>query len=203
MRPMSRRRRCSSTAKPTCAYPLPRTSRCTRRSRSGACRRSSSGIRGIFTADGRCGTWCIGITRKCSGSTSFCSSGSGIIAPMKRRSWIVPLFLLGLAAQLFAQPRHITSPKEQFGFNIGDDYRLVNYSQLEAYWKKLASESDRVRLVDIGTTAEGRHTWMAIISSPENHKNLAHYKEISQKLAAAEGVTLDQAQALARQGKAV
>jgi hypothetical protein len=123
---------------------------------------------------------------------------------MQRRLSIVPLLALGLSAQLFAQaPRHITSPKEQFGFNIGDDYRLVNYTQLEAYWKKLASESDRVKLVDIGTTAEGRHTWMAIITSPENHKNLAHYKEISQKLAAAEGVTADQAHTFAREGKAV
>ena len=42
-----------------------------------------------------------------------------------------------------AQPR-ITAPKEEFGFNIGDDYQLANYMQLEAYWKKLARESDRV-----------------------------------------------------------
>src|SRR5215469_2100161 len=123
---------------------------------------------------------------------------------MKRRLWIVPFFALGLAAQLFAQnPRHITSPREQFGFNIGDDYRLVNYTQLEAYWKKLASESNRMKLVDIGLTAEGRHQWMAIISAPENLKNLARYKEISQKLAAAEGVSSDQARALANEGKAV
>lgn len=115
------------------------------------------------------------------------------------------LSLLLLAASgLFAQnARHITSPKEQFGFNIGDDYRLVNYTQLEAYWKKLASESDRMRLIDIGMTAEGRHQWMAIISAPENLKNLNRYQEISQKLAAAEGISADQAHALANEGKAV
>ena len=33
----------------------------------------------------------------------------------------------------------ITTPKEHFGFNIGDDYCLANYKQLERYWKKLAS----------------------------------------------------------------
>ena len=44
---------------------------------------------------------------------------------------------------------------------------------------------------------------MAIITSPENLKNLAHYKEISQKLAAAEGLSPTQAHALAREGKAV
>jgi hypothetical protein len=114
------------------------------------------------------------------------------------------LCLLMAAGVLFAQtPRHITSPKEQFGFNIGDDYRLVNYTQLEAYWKKLASESDRMKLTEIGMTAEGRHQWMAIVSAPENIKNLAHYKQISQKLAAAEGISSDQAHAMANEGKAV
>ena len=31
----------------------------------------------------------------------------------------------------------ITTPKEQLGANIGDDYFLANYTQIEAYWKKL------------------------------------------------------------------
>ena len=120
---------------------------------------------------------------------------------MKKLSlWVLATCVLSVSAQT---PRHITSPKEQLGFNIGDDYRLVNYSQLETYWKKLAAESDRIKLIDIGTTAEGRHTWMAIITSPENHKKLARYKEISQKLAAADGVSSEQAHALAREGKAV
>jgi hypothetical protein len=33
-----------------------------------------------------------------------------------------------------AQPRpHITTPKEALGFDIGDDYQLANYKQIEAY----------------------------------------------------------------------
>jgi hypothetical protein len=119
---------------------------------------------------------------------------------MKRNLSIVLLAAMGLSAQT---ARHITSPKEEFGFEIGADYRLVNYTQLEAYWKKLASESDRIKLTDIGLTAEGRHQWMAIVTSPENMKHLARYKEISQKLAAAEGLSSDEAHALAREGKAV
>ena len=35
-----------------------------------------------------------------------------------------------LAASAAAQPR-LTSPKEHFGFNIGDDYQLVNYTDYE------------------------------------------------------------------------
>jgi hypothetical protein len=97
----------------------------------------------------------------------------------------------------------LTTPKEQFGFSVADDFQMVSYTQAEAYWKKLATESDRMKLVDIGQTAEGRHQWMVIISSPDNLKNLAHYKEISQKLARAEGVTEAQARALSQDGKAI
>src|SRR6266849_7844003 len=61
---------------------------------------------------------------------------------------------------------HVTAPKDVFGFNVGDDYSVANYSQLTAYFKKLAAESNRVKLVDIGPTAEGRRHYMAIVSSP-------------------------------------
>src|SRR5262245_21560144 len=106
------------------------------------------------------------------------------------------IVLLLVTASLQAQPK-ITSPKEQFGFNIGDDYSLANYTQLVDYWKKLDRESDRMSVVDIGKTAEGRTIYMAIITSPENQKNLAKYKDISRRLALAEGLTDDQARALA------
>lgn len=119
---------------------------------------------------------------------------------MKPRLCVGLLCALGLCAQT---PRHITTPKEEFGFNIGDDYRLVNYTQMTAYWKKLASESDRIKLTDIGLTSEGRHTWMAIVTSPENQKHLARYKEISHNLGLAEGISFAQAHALAREGKTV
>src|SRR6185312_12712219 len=46
----------------------------------------------------------------------------------------------------------ITTPKEFFGFNVGDDYQEVNYTKAEAYWKKLATESNRMKMVDIGQT---------------------------------------------------
>jgi len=118
---------------------------------------------------------------------------------------IRPLLLtLFAAANLTAQKApKITTPREALGFNIGDDYQMASYSQLEVYWKKLATESDRMKLVEIGKTGFGRPQYMAIISSPDNIKNLAKYKTISQKLAHAEGVTEEQAHQLARDGKAI
>jgi hypothetical protein len=60
-----------------------------------------------------------------------------------------------------------------------------------------------MKLVDIGKTAEGRPQYMAIISSPENMRRLGHFKEISQRLAHAEGLSDEQARALAHEGKAI
>jgi hypothetical protein len=106
-----------------------------------------------------------------------------------------------LAAQP-AAPR-VTPPKQFFGFNIGDDWKLANYDQFQEYWKKIDAESDRMVVQEIGKTAEGRPQLMAIITSPENFKKLDRYKEIAGRLARAEGLTEEDAKALAREGKAV
>src|SRR5499427_4373895 len=101
-----------------------------------------------------------------------------------------------------ASPR-LTTPKEQFGHDVGDDYFLVNYTQYVEYLKKLDQQSDRMTVVEIGKTEEGRPELTAIITSPENHKRLAQIKENNRKLALADGVTDDQARQLAKDGKTV
>src|SRR5687767_2371075 len=109
--------------------------------------------------------------------------------------------VLAVAAAAGAQT--VTTPKQQFGFTIGDDYQLATYTQFTDYWQKLDKESDRMKVVEIGKTAEGRPQLMAIITSPENHKKLDRYKEISRRLATVDGLTDEQARALAREGKGV
>jgi hypothetical protein len=108
---------------------------------------------------------------------------------------------MAIAASSAAQT--ITSPKQFFGFNIGDDYQLATYTKFVEYWQKLDKESDRMKVVEIGKTAEGRPQLMAIITSTENFKKLDRYKEISRRLALAEGLTDADARALAKEGKAV
>ena len=117
------------------------------------------------------------------------------------RATLLALLLVWVLA-LQAQTR-ITTPREQFGFNIGDDYVLANYTQYVDYLKKLDRESDRLTVEEIGKSSEGRPMYLAIITSPENHKKLARYKEISERLAHAEGLTPAQARSLAEEGKAV
>src|SRR5215472_10487431 len=123
---------------------------------------------------------------------------------MRRNRLIYSTLALALCliAPVSAQNK-LTSPKDHFGFNIGDDYQLANYTQYEAYIKKLDQESDRMKVFEMGKSAEGRTIYLAIITAPENHKKLDRYKEISRRLALAEGLTDEQARALAREGKAV
>jgi Zinc carboxypeptidase len=120
----------------------------------------------------------------------------------KKSIFVCALALVVLVSASFSKDRP-TSPKEQFGFDIGADYELVNYTRLLEYWKKLDKESDRLSLQSIGRTAEGRPIIMAVVTSPANQKNLARYKDISRRLALAEGLSEAQAGALAAEGRAV
>jgi hypothetical protein len=120
---------------------------------------------------------------------------------MTRKS--ILLFILLITSLTISKAQKIVSPKEHFGFNIGDNYKLATYTQTEAYFKKIAAQSNRVKLVNMGITEEGRTQYMMIVSSPENIKNLDHYKEISLKLARSENITDKEAQSLAAEGKAV
>src|SRR5215468_3912836 len=117
------------------------------------------------------------------------------------RPLIFALMLLWLFTSQ-AQTR-ITTPKEQFGFNIGDDYVLANYTQYVEYIKKLDRESDRLTVKEIGKSSEGREMYLAIITSPANQKNLARYQEIAERLAHAEALTDDQARRLSEEGRPV
>ncbi|WP_439487908.1 M14 family metallopeptidase [Algoriphagus sp.] len=110
------------------------------------------------------------------------------------------ILLLTFSIGVFAQ--NVPSPKSHFGFDIGDDYMLANFSQTEAYFKKVAEASDRVRLVEIGKTEYGRSQPMMIVTAPGNFAKLDRYKEISQLMARAE-ITKEEAEKLSIEGKPV
>lgn len=115
-----------------------------------------------------------------------------------QKKLLLLLFITIVSLSALGQP----SPKEHFGFAIGDNYNLATYTQTAAYFKRLA-ESDRVKLVSLGVTEEGRDHPMLIITSPENHKKLEDYRKISVQLANVDGLTVEQAKALSLEGKAV
>ena len=108
---------------------------------------------------------------------------------------------LAIAAGAAAQT--ITTPRQEFGFNIGDDYQLATYTQFADYWRKLDQESPRMQVIEIGKTEEGKPHLAAIVTAPENFAKLDRYKQIAQQMHRARGITEAQARALAKEGKAV
>jgi hypothetical protein len=115
----------------------------------------------------------------------------------------VLLAVLAASGAAAGQAPAITTPRAAFGFDFGDDYQLATYTQFADYWRTLDRESDRMVVQEMGKTSEGRPHLMAIVTSPANHARLAHYKSISQRLGFAEGLTDDEARALAQEGKAI
>ncbi len=107
------------------------------------------------------------------------------------------------AADAPATTQAITAPDTMVGGKPGADYFLANYTKIAAWLNKVAGESDRMKLISIGKTAEGREQYMAVVSSPDNIRNLDRHREIAKKLALAKDLTDDQAKALAAEGKAV
>ncbi|MHB1311785.1 MAG: M14 family metallopeptidase [Gemmatimonadaceae bacterium] len=119
-----------------------------------------------------------------------------------RRALAAVVLAAALPLAVFAQGR-LTTPRQFFGHDIGEDYWLPNYTQFSKYWETLAHESSRMVLDTIGLTAEGRPQLMAIVSSPDNIRNREKYRLIAERLNHAEGLTDAQAKALAKEGKAI
>lgn len=97
----------------------------------------------------------------------------------------------------------VPTPESVFGFKVGKDSSLFLYDQSIEYFRQLAkAQPTRVKLIDVGKTSNG-HPWTAVlISSPQNLAKLERYRQINQRLARPEGLTDEQARALAREGRA-
>src|SRR5262245_54277167 len=109
---------------------------------------------------------------------------------------------LALPVALVAQSRAIPSPESVFGFAPGADLKLATYDQVLTYFRQVDAASDRVKLVEAGTTLQGRTFYFALVSSPANLANVDRYREIARRLAHPQGLTDEEARRLSREGKA-
>ena len=85
---------------------------------------------------------------------------------MLRRSLLRAFLVCAFVACLL--PAQVTKPEDFFGFSPGADYKLATYEEIASYFRKLGTESDRIRVTEIGTSSEGRPVLMAYISSAAN-----------------------------------
>ncbi len=103
------------------------------------------------------------------------------------------------ALPLLAAP---PAPKQHFGFDPGDDYKLANYEQVISYFRRLAAESPRIRLAEFGRSSEGRPMIAAFISDEANLRQLDRWKDINRRLALGLAAP-EEARRLAGEGKAI
>ena len=121
---------------------------------------------------------------------------------------IVHTIIVAIAAVIVCAPAArsqtaLPQPESTFGFAACADYKLATYEQIAEYFRLLDAATERMALVEIGTTAEGRTQLMAIISSEENMQQLERYRDIARRLALAGDLDDAEARRLAADGKAV
>jgi Zinc carboxypeptidase len=113
------------------------------------------------------------------------------------------LLLASLAQTPAVQTPTLPQPAATFGFEPGTDRRLADYGQIVRYFRALDAATDRLRLFDIGRTAEGREMILSVISSEENMARLDRYREIARRLSDSRNLSDSQARELAREGKTI
>jgi hypothetical protein len=109
----------------------------------------------------------------------------------------VPLLL---AASLLPAAS-VPTPKSHFGHEMGVDRVLLDWDQVVSYFDKLSKSSERLRVREIGKTAEGRPMIAATIASEETMRNLDQYLEIQRRLADPRITTPAQAEPMFLKGK--
>jgi hypothetical protein len=111
------------------------------------------------------------------------------------------------AQQTAAPPRAaaasaLPTPASVLGFDPGADFKLANYEQTVAYFKKLDAASDKMMMFEAGKSSQGRTFAFAAISSARNLANIERYRQIAQRLAHPAGLTDAEAKRLSAEGKA-
>jgi Zinc carboxypeptidase len=118
-------------------------------------------------------------------------------------SWILAAALFTTLLFITGADAQIPTPQSVLGFVPGADFELANYEESVDYFQRLAASSDRITILKVGRTSEGRDWWLALISSPENLRDVERFRDIADRLAHPAELDDASALALARSGKAI
>jgi hypothetical protein len=108
---------------------------------------------------------------------------------------------LPISLQTFPASSQLPSPLEHFGTIIGAPGVMHHTKDIYNYYQILASKSDRMKMVTVTESEEGRPIKLLIISSPENLKNLDNYKQNLNQLADPRKINANQAEVLIKKTK--
>src|SRR5215472_8671401 len=110
-----------------------------------------------------------------------------------------------LALLLAAWPAFaaVPTPKSWFGHEIGADKTVLDWDKVVGYFQELAKSSDRIKVEELGKTADGRPFIAATIADPDTLRHLDRYIAIQQRLADPRKTSPAEAEKLFLEGKAV
>jgi hypothetical protein len=100
---------------------------------------------------------------------------------MRRIGGLILVTAILVFSPLSAQ--EIPTPLSHFGFEIGTDRKLANWTQLTSYYEELAQKSPRVAMDTLGLTTAGLPFVMLTVTSSENHARLDELRGIQMRLA--------------------
>src|SRR3974390_157306 len=86
----------------------------------------------------------------------------------------------------------VPTPESVLGHKPGDDFYLATYEDALGYFKKLTASSNRIKLVNVVKTTQGRDCFIAFISDPANLSQLDHFKDVARRLAVSRGINDEQ-----------
>jgi hypothetical protein len=109
--------------------------------------------------------------------------------------------LASLAFSLAAALAQPPSPEQHFGHAMGADRTVLDWDRVVSWFRLLEKHSPRVKFLEYGKSTEGRPMIAAVISAPDNLKNLEKYLEIQRRLADPRITAPEEAARLAREGR--
>jgi hypothetical protein len=118
-------------------------------------------------------------------------------------TWLVFLASVSQGQSQSRPASKIISPREHFGFELGEDRKLADWNQLTAYFNLLGRQSDRVKVQELGKTTEGRPFLLVAISASQNLARLEDYRQIQLRLSDPRVMAEPEAQKLIARGKTI
>lgn len=97
----------------------------------------------------------------------------------------------------------IPSPRQVLGHDVGAPGKLDYYADLLKYYRALAANSPRVKILEIGKTEEGRDNIVVMLSAADNIRDLEANRQNLGRLADPRGLAPTQAQELIARTKPI
>jgi len=110
-----------------------------------------------------------------------------------------------LPESVLAIPDHptIPSPLKQFGYIIGEPGLMHHTNKIYGYYKVLEANTSKLKMMQIGTSEEGRPINLVVISSETNMLYIDRYRDYIAKLADPRNLESDEAKQLIQDGKVI